>query len=212
MRPTRALAVLVAGLAAGVIARSTIVADDWHFVYNLGLGAFAVGVAASAGLRAADLGCARSTIGAGLRLGAVAFVAISATEVIGALAGFFDSRAEDLDGVTTGEMLLRVLVTIPLGTVLVEELTFRGSLEGLLRSTTTATRSMAAGAALFGLWHVAPIADEGVVTVLGTVAATTVAGVGLIWLRRRSASLVAPMLAHLATNSTAYALAWLVSR
>jgi membrane protease YdiL (CAAX protease family) len=139
-------------------------------------------------------------------------VAISAVEVVAALAGLFDGAADEYVDVGTGEMLLRVLVTIPIGTVAVEELIFRGSLHGLLTSVTSADRAMAAGAVLFGLWHVPAIAGDGVGTIVGTLAATTAAGVGFVWLRRRSDSLAAPILAHLATNSTAYALAWLVSR
>ena len=39
---------------------------------------------------------------------------------------------------------------------------------------------------------------------VGTIAVTTVAGVLFAWLRLRSGSLVAPILAHIATNSFAY--------
>lgn len=41
-----------------------------------------------------------------------------------------------------------------------------------------------------------------------TFLATTAAGVGFEWLRRRSGSLAAPALAHLATNSVTFAVAW----
>lgn len=60
-------------------------------------------------------------------------------------------------------------------------------------------------AVLFGFWHVPGViagADDAddVATVVsaaaGTVVATTVAGLVFIWLRRRSDSLLAPMLAH----------------
>ncbi len=213
MRPSRALVVLVTGLAAGVIVRSTVVDHRWHFVYNLGLGAFAVGLATSAGLRAGELGWTRRRLGSGLRLGALAFVAISAAEVVGALAGVFDDHAADLVDVTASGMLFHVLVTIPIGTVVVEELIFRSSLDGLLTTSGSVRRTMAAGAVLFGLWHVPAIAgDDGIVTVVGTFAATTTAGAVFIWLRHRSDSIAAPMLAHLATNSTAYTIAWIVSR
>jgi membrane protease YdiL (CAAX protease family) len=42
------------------------------------------------------------------------------------------------------------------------------------------------------------------VTVLGTIAATTAAGIVFALLRLRSGSLLAPVLAHVATNSFAY--------
>jgi membrane protease YdiL (CAAX protease family) len=44
--------------------------------------------------------------------------------------------------------------------------------------------------------------------VVGTVAATTTAGVAFAWLRLRSGSLLAPILAHIATNSLAFSVAW----
>ena len=43
-----------------------------------------------------------------------------------------------------------------------------------------------------------------VFSVAGTVSLTTAAGLAFVWLRLRSNSLVAPALAHVATNSLAY--------
>ena len=72
---------------------------------------------------------------------------------------------------------------------------------------------MAAGSVLFGLWQVPPIIDDrSWVGVLGTFAATTGAGAAFTWLRRRSGSIVAPMLAHLGTNSTTFTLSWAAGR
>ncbi len=66
---------------------------------------------------------------------------------------------------------------------------------------------------LFGLWHVNGVLHNGsggiaVGAVIGTVLATTVAGVGFGWLRVRSDSQLAPVLAHVATNSVTFAVAW----
>lgn len=210
MRDSRALIALVVGLAAADIARSVVVPDDLHFVYNLALAAAAVALAVVAGLSADELGCDPSSFRAGLRLGGAAFVAISGVIALGAAAGLL---SDDRTDVSASEMVLRVVVIIPLGTVLVEELIFRGALDGLLVRVTTPFRATAVGAALFGLWHLPPmIGDASIVAMAGTLAATTAAGVGFVWLRRRSGSLVAPMLAHLATNSTTFALSWLVGR
>jgi membrane protease YdiL (CAAX protease family) len=108
------------------------------------------------------------------------------------------------------------LVAVPLGTVLFEEVAFRGVLwgllarDGLLAATT-------ASALLFGLWHVLPAtglartntsvrggAAPGrrrvTYTVITTVAFTTLAGVVFAELRQRTGSLVAPMGLHWATN------------
>ena len=81
---------------------------------------------------------------------------------------------------------------------------------------------------LFGLWHISPTlgtlteneqlddATEStggaILLVAGTVLATFVAGVLFSWLRMRSRSLLAPVIAHLATNGVALVVAWFVVR
>jgi membrane protease YdiL (CAAX protease family) len=125
-------------------------------------------------------------------------------------------------------MLVEILVSVPLGTVLLEELAFRGSLLALLRRLGSTTRAVVVSSVLFGLWHIAPaIGTAGdnsalpgtsqsgsglAVAVVGTVIATTIAGVVFCWLRLRSGSLVAPMLGHIATNSGAFFIAWVLAR
>jgi len=48
--------------------------------------------------------------------------------------------------------------------------------------------------------------------VLGSVTVTFVAGLVFCWLRLRSRSLIAPVMAHCATNGLALAVAWLTIR
>jgi membrane protease YdiL (CAAX protease family) len=50
-----------------------------------------------------------------------------------------------------------------------------------------------------------------VAAVVGTVIATTAAGAAFGWLRYGSKSLVAPIAAHIATNSVAFATAWVLA-
>ena len=57
-----------------------------------------------------------------------------------------------------------------------------------------------------------PGAAGQVVAVVGAVVATAVVGLAFSWLRERADSLVAPMLVHVATNSTGALLAYLVQR
>ena len=120
-------------------------------------------------------------------------------------------------------MLLKACVTIPIGTVLVEELIFRGVLLGLLRRIAPTLVAVVVASLLFGLWHVYPAwrgdaENEALVsagklsTVLGTMVATTAIGLGFCWLRVASRSLVAPILAHCATNSVPFVVAWVLSR
>ncbi len=219
-RTSVALGAAVVVLVVANVARSTVVPGDVHLPFNLATAAVVGAIGAWAQLSWAELGLARSTLGAGVWLGLVVvgivLAAIAVAALVPALGGAFD---DDRARVDAGTMLLRVLVLIPIGTVLVEELIFRGVLHGLLTRLTTSTGAFVVGAVLFGLWHVFPawrgadgdlLAHAGVA--LGTLVATTVAGVAFIWLRTRSDSLVAPALAHLATNSLAYAAAWILTR
>ena len=77
---------------------------------------------------------------------------------------------------------------------------------------------------LFGLWHIAPtlgtmsdnhefrgaaasVAGQ-VLLVLGAIAVTFAAGLAFCWLRLKSRSLIAPVMAHAATNGLALTVAW----
>ncbi|MDG3015070.1 CPBP family intramembrane glutamic endopeptidase [Speluncibacter jeojiensis] len=93
-----------------------------------------------------------------------------------------------------------VLLRIPLGTVVTEELLFRSVFYALTRRAWTPPVARAVCAVAFGLWHVrtARLAGDSVPLVL---AATTAAGVGFDWLRARSGSVVAPALVHYALNA-----------
>ena len=209
MRSEQALALLIGGLTTAIVARSTVIPSGWHLAFNVSVIGFSLGVAWMARLRSDDLGLPRHRVGAGLRYGGATFLAITVAVSSAAPFGLLD---DDRTTIGVAEMLVRVLLVIPIGTVLMEEFAFRGVLFGLLERTTTPVRSTAVGALLFGLWHVPPIIGDGVWPVLGTLVATTGAGAGFIWLRRRSGSLLAPVLAHLATNSVTFALSWVVSR
>ena len=76
--------------------------------------------------------------------------------------------------------LWRVLVVIPLGTVLPEELAFRGLLLALLGRRYGVVAGILLSSGLFGLWHVVP----------------SLGGALLCWLRLRSGSLLALILTH----------------
>lgn len=212
----------VLGLTAFNVTRSLAIPSEFHFPLNLGLGVGAAVFGWAIGLDRADLGLRRDRLARGLRYGAGAMTVIAVGVAAGVAiptlrAAFEDDRAD----IGVAELALRVLVVIPLGTVVVEELAFRGVLFGALMRTTSTVRAVAWSSVLFGLWHVVPAArglDDGTSTatavgiVGGTLVATTIAGVVFAWLRVRSGHLLAPTLAHLGTNTIPFVAAWAVMR
>lgn len=88
---------------------------------------------------------------------------------------------------------------IPLGTVWPEEAAFRGALGKVGAEAFGPAGGQVLQATAFGLSHI-PDARAAGQPVLPTVLVTGVAGWAFGWLAQRSASLAAPMLAHLAIN------------
>ncbi len=168
-----------------------------------------------AGLTWDELGLDRRRLPAGVRWGG-ACAALVAAGYVTALAVpalrplLTDARAEGLDGAAVA---VRALVRIPLGTVLWEEVAFRGVLLAAASRALPLPAATAVSCAVFGVWHIRP-ALSGLaandlaggplatgVAVLLTCLGTAAAGLLLTWLRLRSGSLAAPVLVHLATNS-----------
>jgi uncharacterized protein len=172
-----------------------------------------------AGLSWAELGLGQGTWRRGLLWGGAAICAVAAVFAVGAAlpvtrSAFRDTRYD----FAWGHALLTAFVLIPVGTVLFEEVAFRGVLWGLLRRRHGTLVATSFSSALFGLWHVLPslglAADDQAigtavgsgssgqaVSVLGTVLFTGLAGVVFCELRRRSGSLLAPAGLHWATNA-----------
>ncbi len=208
-----ALAILVAW---NLVGRPSL-PEHWHLLGSLLVAGAVLGVARVARLSWAELGLGRDELGSGLRWGAAAFSAISAVVILGSLLPatrhLFDSTRGDIGA---GQLALEALVTIPIGTAVVEELAFRGVLLGMMRSRLSVVPAVLITSVLFGLWHLDPILtgpgspSHRSAVALGTFVATTIAGVGFAWLRLRSGSLVAPIMAHIATNSVSLVAAWMV--
>lgn len=118
-------------------------------------------------------------------------------------------------------LILSILVVIPLSTVIIEELIFRGLLLALILRIYSKRIAMVLSAILFGLWHVLsayfinisgvglPFEIPKLLIILGVVIATSLAGWLLAWLRFKSDSLVTPMLVHWTINSIAVIMAYL---
>ena len=171
-----------------------------------------------AGLGWNELGLGQGTWRRGLLWALVAIGAVAVVLAVGALlpltrSAFRDTRYD----LGWAHALRTAFVLIPLGTVLFEEVAFRGVLWGLLRRRHGTWVATSVSSALFGLWHVLPslglaASDQALgntvgrgtsgqaLTVVGTVLFTGLAGVVFCELRRRSGSLLAPAGLHWATN------------
>ncbi len=180
--------------------------------------ALLLGLARMAGLSWAELGLGPGTWRRGLRwagavIGIVALVVAAGAALPLTREAFRDNRYH----LGWAGALGTAFVLIPVGTVLLEEVAFRGVLWGLLRRLGGTARATAASSVLFGLWHILPslgLATDNqavggavgqgrsgqVAAVLGTVLFTAASGVVLCELRRRSGSLLAPAALHWAVN------------
>lgn len=228
------LAVLGLLLASNLV--TNLVLPDWAYVpWNLGVAGLVVWIATNQdGQHASTMGLSRARLGAGLALGA-AFSAVLAAVMVAGVAIpstrglFMDDRAD----VGSWQIAYKVLVEVPLGTVLLEEVTFRGVLPAmLLKRVASGPRARrtadAVAAVLFGLWHILPSMSLGgsndeiaenvdplalqIGGVVVSVVATAVVAMGLSWMRNRSDSVAAPAVLHTTSNSLGSALAWFTQR
>jgi membrane protease YdiL (CAAX protease family) len=169
-----------------------------------------------------ELGLARRDARRGLVVGLwAALVILAVITVLVAVPAsrshFTSSRVADD---STVAHWVEPLVLIPLATALYEELLFRGVLLGAACRLWRRRAAIAVTSVAFGLWHVPDVLIGPVGSrpahvawaALGTVAVTTLAGVLFAVLRLRSRSVVAPFLAHAATNSGAYVAALVALR
>lgn len=196
----------------------------WYVPANACATGAALSAAAASGLTAADLGLGRdawrpgrlaSWLAAAVAAGWLVIAVVPATRPL-----LDDKRITSLEG---RAVTYQAAVRIPVGTVLWEEVAFRGVLQAALRRVMPRGAAVTVTSAVFGIWHVRPTAgalrvnglagDRGRARagVLAGVAVTAAAGVFLSWLRERSGRLAAPVLLHLAANSGGLVAAWAVS-
>jgi membrane protease YdiL (CAAX protease family) len=229
-RPTRLdEAVLVSGTLAYGVALQRVIPERWHVPANAAAALAALAVARRAGAGSADCGLAGGALRRGLSAGGAAAGAAAAGIVLVSRPGrtralFSDERITSHRGART---VYEVLVRIPLGTALGEEVLFRGALLGVLLRRHGTAAAVARASLCFGLWHVPPTLPSlrssvlgrqakgqagAVASVAGVVVATAVAGTGFAALRLRTGSVLAAVLAHAAVNATSYVVARSVRR
>ena len=120
---------------------------------------------------------------------------------------------ERVGHLTNRGLVYQVLLRIPVGTALVEEVIFRGVLFATWRSS-GAMAAAIASSAVFGLWHVGPTINlvrankpeatkaDVLKAIAGAVAFTTTAGLFFVWLRVQI-GLVGPLAMHALVNGLA---------
>jgi uncharacterized protein len=166
-------------------------------------------VARGAGVSWHELGIGRHTWRAGLRWGGGALAVIGCGYAAVLLVAPHVLANPQVAGSSTSTVLIRALVLIPLGTVLAEEIAFRGVLHVPAVRVLPARVALAVTSVTFGLWHVVTALGPSAVAVpatwraaevVGIVVFTALGGLLLGWLRHRTGSLLAPMGLHLGTN------------
>lgn len=223
------VAAIVALIGYANVVANSILDSNWHVLFNLGILGVAIFIARHAGTTWRDLGMRRDRIGRGLVVGGIVMGVIGLGIAIGVAVPasrdlFMDERVTES---TTAEVLIQALFRIPLVTAFYEEVLFRGVLFGMFVRRWSPLWAALASSAIFGMWHILPTLEtlqtnpagdlfSGILGLaaaeLGTVIGTMAAGLVFLWLRLRANSVVAPILAHIATNSFALLAALLVVR
>jgi CAAX protease family protein len=145
----------------------------------------------------APLGLRPPALWTGLRVGAAAasaaVLAVAASTAIPAVCVAMADRTPPTSPLTW------LAVRIPVGTVWPEEAAYRGALATVASEGFGTRWGGVVQAVAFGLSHIADARATGE-PVFGTVVATGAAGWVFGWLAKRSGSVAAPMLTHLAIN------------
>jgi membrane protease YdiL (CAAX protease family) len=223
------IAAIVALTAYANVIANRVLDPWWHIPFNLGILGVALAIARHAGAGATDLGYRKDRIGRGLAVGGIVMGVIAAGILIGVALPFTRDFFRD-DRVierSTTVVLFDALIRIPIATAFYEETLFRGVLFGMFARRWALLWAGLATSVLFGLWHILPTLDtlltnpagesidsvaEVTLALVGTVVGLTLTGFGFLWLRLRANSTVAPVMAHIATNSFALLAALYVVR
>jgi membrane protease YdiL (CAAX protease family) len=197
--------------------------NRWYVPLNSGATGTVLAAAAASGLTGADIGFGPDSWRLGRTgtalVGAVAagwliIAAVPATRPV-----LSDKRSAGLDG---RAVVYQAAVRIPVGTVLWEEVAFRGVLQASLRRVLPLPATIAVTGGIFGLWHIRPTWQalrtnglagdrrKAVARVSAVCAGMAAGGALLSWLREDSGGLAAPIALHLATNSGGAVAAWAV--
>jgi uncharacterized protein len=199
-----------------------------YVMTSLVTAALLLALARLAGLGWAEIGLGRDAVARGARWGLLLGGIVASCYLVAGMlpttrSVFVDRRVEHVGPGTVG---YQVLVRIPLGTVVLEEIAFRGVLYGLVWHLYGPVGATIVSCALFGLWHVLPALDVVKLNrvaaqvsrahppwyVPAAVLASALAGVILCELRRHTGSLLPAITVHWTTNALGYLTAVLITR
>jgi CAAX protease family protein len=186
--------------------------------------------ARAAGASRPALGLGWAELRPGLRTGAAGSAAVAAlvftAAALPATRGFFRDERAAATAAAGYRGLAAELARITLATVPPEELAYRSGLLGLRLASGSRAGAVAWPSLIFGLSHVVPTVSAMRHTALhrqlaghplrqaafvaANVTATGLAGAVFAWLRLRSGSVAAPLLAHVTLNNSAMLAGWAV--
>ena len=184
-------------------------APSAYVVTGLAASAVLLGLLRLQGGTLADAGLGRTTLRRGLRWGlllalCVAVVGLAALALPATRLLLQDPRVA---GAEPGQVAYAALVRVPLGTVLLEEIGFRGVVYGLALRLHGPLWATVISSVLVGAWHILPAvrvvgghpsvvrlgaagSEIGPLSVVSAILAVSLAGAALCELRRRTGSLV----------------------
>ncbi|MEI2640836.1 MAG: type II CAAX endopeptidase family protein [Candidatus Nanopelagicales bacterium] len=224
------LVVLGLLIIVNVLNHSPYVAQRWYVPTGIVGSALIVWIGYRAGVTLSDIGLGPNSWIPGLIWSAGCIALVTSVYVIGGSMTFTRRFLAD-DRAVLGPRTLayKVLVNVPLGTVLFEELAFRGVGLALLAQWFPLWQAVLYSSLLFGFWHILPslvmhdanaavgdLLGQGIwgrlQSVLLTVLGTAIAGVVFCLLRIQSDSLLPPMALHWAINGLGFIAASWVHR
>ena len=220
--PPALIPVVATAVAANIAVN--VILPGWAYLPAMaGTGLVTVAIARQVGVSSDRLGLTRGRAGRAALVGLAAGTALAAIVAAGATVPglrdlYVDERAT---GIGLAGLAYQVLLRIPLGTALGEELVFRSAILGICLRRWSTTVAVAVSSALFGLWHVLPTLDvlESNASVsgrpagwivVGAVLATGAAGAGFAALRLATGHVAAPIVLHAVLNGAAFTAAYLV--
>ena len=198
----------------------------WYVPANLAATAMLLAIARGRGLSPSELGLTPARAPAGARLGALLGAVVVYCVAVAAATPATRPCLRDarVAGLTWQGVAYQTVVRVPVGTVLWEEVAFRGVLLASFSRVLSTPGAVATTSALFGVWHIRPTLDalrinqvaagpiRTTAAVAASVAITALAGALLTGLRRRTGGLLAPALVHVAANSASTVAAAIAAR